>query len=110
MAKVKKIKGCVCPGCSRHCPMSAPKCKYGRNYSAKCQPCPKTSEQTSEAKPGKWKKSIEKGGLTHQLLRTAKTIKKGLKHGQLSEEALLRRLTPPEAENLEAILKKLIDE
>ena len=107
MAKDKKIKGCVCPGCSRHCPMGTARCKYGRNYFAKCRPCPKAQEQSSEASPRKWKKSIEKGGLTHLFMKTAKEIKKGLKRGVLSEEALLSRLNPTEKESLEAILNKL---
>ena len=109
MAKDKKIKGCVCPGCSRHCPIGTPKCKYGRNYFAKCQPCPKAAEHPCEAKSRKWKESVKKGGLTHLLLKSAKSIKKGLKRGVLTEEALLSRLTPSEKESLEAIMKKLTD-
>ncbi len=105
MAKDQKAGRCVCPGCSRHCSMDAPRCKYGKKYFAKCCPCPAIAEKAGKAR--KWKDALEKDGLIRRLLKTGKRIRKGLKRGEITESALLSRLTPSEKESLEAVLEKL---
>lgn len=97
-SKKKKNGLPCCPGCGKHCPMGATRCKYGNKYFAKSFP---------KEKPSGWKTRIEKGGLIFLLLKVVKQVKKGLKKEQTSEEVLLSRLNPSEKEALESILKKL---
>lgn len=112
MKEMKHDKEPRCPGCSRHCPLSAPRCKYGCRYAQKCaasaaSSCAANGCKSRDKHSRKWKKCIEKGGLLHLLLKSGKHIKKGLQKGSVTEEKLLSALTPSEKESLEAILRKL---
>ena len=82
---MKSNKQAVCPGCSRHCPMGAEHCKYGRRYFAR----------QAEAEPQqtyKWEKYVQKQGLVWQLLMTARKVKKALRSRKMTEEQLLAAL------------------
>ena len=87
-----------CPGCSKHCPASNPKCGYGRKYFEK-HPVP------ASPKLKKWEKRVIPGGLTWQFIAAARRVKKSLK--DTPEEEILRRLTPQEQDALAALLAKL---
>ena len=104
---MKKDKQNTCPGCSRHCPLSAPRCKYGRNYLAKIQ--------KSEAKPlkvkekkYKWEKYAPKNGLAWKLLFAARKAKRALRDERIPEERLFAVLSAEERQSLNAILEKLM--
>jgi len=97
-----KNKQSHCPGCSRHCPMHAVRCKYGKNYFAKLE-----SAQEKKAEKRSWKKSVAKGGLTWQFLRVSRKTKKDLKNSRLTEQQLLSRLSESEQAQLRNILDKL---
>ena len=112
MKEKKHGKELRCPGCSKHCPLSAPKCKYGCRYAQKCAAsaaanCAANGCKSTDKHSRKWKKRVEKGGLLHLLLKTGKRIKKGLHRDSVTEEKLLSMLAPSEKESLEAILRKL---
>ena len=87
-----------CPGCSKHCPASQPKCKFGRKY-FETHPAPASPKQK------KWEKRVTPNGLTWQFITSARLIKKSLKDTR--EEDILCRLTPQEQETLAALLAKL---
>ena len=89
----------TCPGCRKHCPLSAVRCKYGRNYIEKLN--------AEEDKPRKWKKRIAPEGELHLLLSTAKGIKSALKESAVTESQLLSTPDPFQREALSEILKKL---
>ena len=95
----------VCPGCSRHCPAGAVRCKYGRTYFAKHPPvqtdCPR------KPKEHKWKSCVEKEGLLWTYLLSGKKIKKALCHRHITETELLAALTEEEKQALHGLLSKL---
>ena len=95
----------VCPGCSRHCPANAVRCKYGRAYFTKHPP----AEAACSGKPKghKWKAFVEKDGVLLNYLISGKKIKKALCHQKVSEAALLSLLTEEEKHVLSAITQKL---
>ena len=98
-----------CPGCGKHCPLNAPRCKYGRTYAEKIQKKKKDDAQrTAPAILKKWKKYLSADSVIYQLLISSKQIKQGLRQEELSEEKLLSRISPEEAKTLSVILSKLI--
>ena len=97
---MKQTKQTVCPGCSRHCPMGAEHCKYGRRYFAKLA-------ETEQQKTYKWEKYVEKNGLVWQLLMTARRIKKTLRSQKLTEEQLLAALDQEQRQQFSELKKKM---
>lgn len=87
-----------CPGCSKHCKASNPKCKYGRKYF-------EAHPTALSPKLKKWEKRVTPQGPLWQLITTARLVKKSLK--DTPEEDILRRLTPQEQDALVALLAKL---
>ena len=102
---MKKEKIPTCPGCGRHCPLSHPRCKYGRDYLEKLQK--KEAETPEKKKRFKWEGLVEKDGLLWQLLLTGCSIKKALRKKRTTEAALLQQLSDQEQMQLSEILKKL---
>jgi len=92
----------TCPGCSKHCPLDKPKCKFGRAYSEKIK-----NAQFKPAKRPKGARCASPDSPVGQLLRTGRKLKKGLKKGKITEERLVEALAPGEREALTAILGKL---
>lgn len=90
----------VCPGCGRHCPMGATRCKYGAAYFAK-------QKKAAEPSQYKWEKYIEKHGLAWQLLHTVRIAKKSLCHAKRTEEQLFSALTAEEKSTFSSLLQKL---
>lgn len=95
----------VCPGCSRHCPANAVRCKYGRAYFTKHPPA--EAACSGKQKGHKWKAFVEKNGLLWNYLLSAKEIKKALCHQKATEAALLSLLTEEEKRSLGSIAEKL---
>ena len=104
----------TCPGCSRHCTMDHPHCKYGRQYFEKqkqkevsktvCPHCPKKQNPDS---PAKWEAYVQKGGTAWQLLYASRMAKKALRKKQVNEQMLLHRLSAEEREQLAEMLSRL---
>ena len=114
MAKDKKIKGCVCPGCSRHCPMGQLRCKYGQKYFEKRQKqqavqadC--TQKADEDRRRCKWEKHVKEGGLAWKLLWAGRVGKKTLRRKKKTEAQVLSALTEPEKEQLGVLLDKIIE-
>ncbi|MBQ8508189.1 MAG: hypothetical protein IJ466_12275 [Clostridia bacterium] len=104
---MKKDKQNTCPGCSRHCPLSAPRCKYGRTYLAK--------KQKSEAKCAKkesikykWEKYAARDGLAWKLFFTCRSAKRAMRDSGISEAQFFAVLTEEERRALAGILEKLM--
>ena len=104
---MKKDQIPVCPGCSKHCPLSAPRCKYGRNYAGKIQLNPDQAPDTRKKGKLRWKALLARDGVIRQLLTTGKQIKKALRHGCITEAQLLDLLSVPEQEALLTMLARL---
>lgn len=101
---MKKDKAPVCPGCSRHCPMGAPRCKYGVRYFAQLE---EKTEKKAAAPAHKWEKLVARDGLGWQVLSAGCAVKKTLRRGEATEEQIFAVLTPEEKTVLIEILKKL---
>lgn len=111
----------VCTGCNRHCPTSAPRCKYGRKYfseiSSSGQDAPARQDfggyqpayghEFRHKHPRKWERSTIPGGLAWQLLFVSRRVKKALLHCEIAEDRLLDVLSPSEQKALSRILEKL---
>jgi len=111
---MKENKAGGCPGCGKHCPANAPRCKYGRAYFEKL-------ERETGAKEGmaahcrgeerkkrfKWERYVTRDDVLHQLLLVSRRTKKALCEGERSEEKLLLALKPEERQALSGILRKL---
>lgn len=93
---MSKHKENRCPGCSKHCPCGAVKCKYGRKY----------FKQHGQRPARKWESYVSAGGAAWQLLETARQMKKALKKGA-AEEAVLGALNEQERAQLCALLGRL---
>ena len=93
----------VCPGCHKHCPLSAPRCKYGRNYAAKHSP------ETAPAPTfkHKWQRFATPDGLVWKLITTGKKCKKALCQSRLTEEQLLASLSTEEQQTLADLLERV---
>jgi len=102
----------VCPGCSKHCPMASPRCKYGRAYFAK-QTQKENIKQTKNTSNSpsrssyKWEAYVTRGGPAWLMLLTLRNAKKALRKGRVTEAQLLRRLTDEDRLQLTALLQKL---
>jgi len=95
----------VCPGCSKHCPMGSPRCKYGRKYFEKLA---QEKEIPQEIRRHyKWEKLVHQGGLVWQLLWVASRSKKALRKKELTEHELLLALDNDELEQLQQLLEKI---
>lgn len=91
-----------CPGCGRHCPLDAPRCKYGIRYANKIK-----GEKVKEERRFKWEKYVASGGVVWKMLHVSRNAKKSLVRGVVTEEQLLAALTDSERRMLEEILEKL---
>ena len=103
--KNKKIERC--PGCGKHCPLSAPRCKYGRNYAAKIngqkdEACPFKAECKH-----KGEKYVVYEQPLWQMLTISRRIKKGLCHARFTEAELMAALTPQQQMQFGDILCRL---
>ena len=93
----------TCPGCSKHCPMGAPRCKYGRAYFEK-----QAAKQTEQsAKKCKWKTRVTPDSALWQLLSVSRRLKKALCHGEITEARLLSALDAQEQQALSVLLNRL---
>ncbi len=107
---MKKSAANTCPGCGKHCPAGAVRCKYGQKYfarlnaSADQSPVKKTSPVS---KPRKWEKNVCSGGLLWHFLSTGRRVKKTLRKGRATEDQILAMLTETEKSSLAAILEKI---
>ena len=95
-----------CPGCSRHCPMNAVRCKYGQKYFEKHGEEVHHACKAKKDHP-KWMKHVAENSLVFTFLTTGKRVKKALCHQKISETALLNVLTAEEKETLSNLLHKL---
>lgn len=93
----------VCPGCGKHCPMSHPRCRYGRTYFARLNaPAPE------HARPRhKWEAFVTRDEPIWLLLDTARSLRKALKKERVTEAQLLDRLSDDEQLRLTALLRRL---
>lgn len=115
----------TCPGCGRHCPACAPRCKYGCRYFRKMAEaaCPaggccgagkkkealKNKGQSKKREEEcKWARYAPPGGLGYSLLSAARTAKKGLRKGRFTEEAFFGALSDAQQAELRMMLEKLI--
>lgn len=102
---MKKQSPDVCPGCGKHCPAAAVRCKYGRAHFAKL------AEESAAPEKGKhrrkWEKHVAADGPLWQLISTGRRVKKALLGGEIREEQLLTRLTGDEQRQLTEILRKM---
>ena len=109
---MKKNHQTVCPGCGKHCPADAIRCKYGRAYFAQLA-SRETGAASSEGHSShhghkcKWEKDVAEGGLGWKFLSVGRGIKKALRSGTISEEHLLNVLSEAEKAQLSDILDKL---
>ena len=104
----------VCPGCSRHCPMGQPRCKYGQKYFEKRQKqqaeqALRAQEEHPSGRHCKWEKYIKEGGLTWKLLWAGKKSKKALRRKKKTEMQLMSALTETEKEQLGVLLDKILE-
>jgi len=88
-----------CPGCRKHCPMGAERCKYGKKYFMKAA-APAIERR-------KWDRYTQSGGTAWQLFDAARSMKKALKSGSVSESALLGAISEQEQAQLCALLGRL---
>ena len=107
-----KQKTDVCPGCSRHCPLSHVRCKYGKKYIEKHrrdqQAAGHLSVKGEEKKPRrKWEKHVMQGSTVWKLLFTASRLKKALRKEHITEAQLLAALTPQDRAMLDALLERI---
>jgi len=103
---MKSLNMPVCPGCSRHCPANAVRCKYGRTYFAKHPPA--ETACSAKQKGCKWKAIVKKDSLLWNYLISTKKIKKALCHQKITEAAFLALLTEEEQRSLGIITEKLL--
>lgn len=98
-----KNKSNHCPGCSRHCSLNAPRCKYGCRYIAKLE----KQKQTCETPLRKWERDVQRGGLLWRLLHVSRWMKKALRDGCTSEKELLCLLDESHQRDLALALSAL---
>jgi len=96
----------VCPGCSKHCPLNAPRCKYGIRHAAKLQK-KATACATKKQKQYKWERHTAKGGPAHLMLTVSRSAKKALCHEKTTEERMFASFTPAEKELFASLLAKI---
>ena len=94
-----------CPGCGHHCPLTAPRCKFGRQYQEKIGML--AHEKGEKGKTCKWEAYVGQNGLGWNLLMQAKRIKNGLRSQKISEEKIFQNLSPQEQQTLLQLLKRL---
>ena len=92
----------VCPGCKRHCPACAVKCKYGQKYFEK-KACAEKSNPLQKKK-ARWKKTVSEGSAIYLLISAGRSAKKALKRGETTEARLLASLTDEERQTLAGLL------
>lgn len=93
----------VCPGCKRHCPMNAVRCKYGKQHFAKLE----TAEEKKSRPRHKWERATRPGGLAWRLLAVSRSAKKALVGRDMTEDELLSRLSADDRALLGELLAKL---
>lgn len=98
-----KNKSNRCPGCSRHCTLDAPRCKYGCRYSAKME----NRKKQEEAPMRKWERDVRRGGLLWRMLHVSRWMKKSLRKGCVSEKELLALLDETHQRELASALAAL---
>lgn len=101
---MKKEEPARCPGCGKHCPLSAPRCKYGRACAARLEA--KTEKNSCKHK---WEGHVAQDGVLWHLLHISRKMKKNLCHKRTTEAQLLSALSCVEQEYLLHVLKKLQD-
>ena len=98
----------VCPGCSRHCPLTHVRCKYGQKYIGKIRKADADSHQTPEGKHNyKWEKDVVQGGLAWKMLWVSCRGKKALRRKKLTEQELFAALNVDEKAQLNALLDQI---
>ena len=100
----------ACPGCKKHCPMGAPRCKYGRNYFEKAaaaqeKPLHRETHHEKGTKRHGWEKNVTQGSAVHRLISVGRSAKKALKQGRLTEAQLLASLSEEDRRALSEILE-----
>lgn len=96
----------VCPGCHKHCPLNAPRCKYGLSYLAK-QEKKKASCSSSKQKHYKWEQYVAQNGPAWKLLTISRNAKKALCRRDITESALFAAFTEEEKQLFAKMLDKL---
>lgn len=92
-----------CPGCSRHCCLDKPKCKYGCRYCAKLQ----AEKENKTAKKHKWEKYVNRNNAFGMTIRIGRKLKKALLKKEITEAQLLHVLNGQERDTLAALLEKI---
>ena len=96
-----------CPGCGKHCPLSAPRCKYGRAYAAKHALEPGKNGAVKEECKHKWERYVTRNQPLWKMLTVSRRVKKGLCHSQITEQELMAVLTAEQQKQLAEILRRL---
>lgn len=107
-----KRKEDVCPGCSRHCPLSHVRCKYGEKYIEKLR---RTQEAAPDAakeggksrKRRKWEKHVSSDTTVWKLLWTDSLLKRALRKGKIIEQQIHLALSDEEEAQLRILLEKI---
>ena len=105
-----KEKPGVCPGCSRHCPLSHVRCKYGQKYAEKqrkAQAAVPADAKECKEKHRKWEKHVTQGSTAWTLLLTGSQLKRALRKGQITERQIHLALSDEEQAQLRALLEKI---
>lgn len=100
----------VCPGCSRHCPLSHVRCKYGQKYVEKqrrAQDASPGNIKESNKKRRKWEKYVTQDSTLWKLLFTGNRLKRALRKGQITERQIHLALSGEEQAQLRTLLEKI---
>ena len=105
---MKNEKKSVCPGCHHHCPMGAPRCKYGRSFFARQEARTIAEPQAVKVQPKrKWEAYVSADGLAWRTITAGRSLKKALCHGCYAEKRLEELFSAEEREQLSALLARL---
>ncbi|MBQ4075298.1 MAG: hypothetical protein IJD39_08865 [Clostridia bacterium] len=99
---IEKMK---CPGCGKHCPLSAPRCKFGRHYLEKMKEKP-SADFEKNTKKKKWETYVKPGEAIWAFLSVSCQIKKALCKQKVTENQLLSEFSKDEIETMISLIKK----
>lgn len=107
-----KEKTAVCPGCSRHCPLSHVRCKYGEKYIEKLQKAQSAAPDAAKEggknkKRRKWENYVAKDTTIWKLLWTGSLLKRSLRKGKITEQQIHLALSDEEEAQLCTLLEKI---
>lgn len=107
-----KQKEDVCPGCSRHCPLSRVRCKYGEKHieklrKAQCAPPDAAKEGGKSRKRRKWESYVANDTTAWKLLWTGSLLKRSLRKGRITAQQIHLALNDEEEAQLCTLLEKI---